>query len=251
MTDLAPEVGLPKVFPDSKWAALICTRDKNSNWTLVQTKPGNMISHSCTPDTKVELQVDKDYGLESNIVSSSIGRHRLILLENFINSAVDVQTGQKHVTTTNAYQALGKPFSFTPPLSATVTEPSKFNIFNLTSILFIATIILGSFIAYTGQGLPSTIFQFLLGIGIVGLVGSTYAIWTRKSHGPLFGIIVSAVILAAYSIGKIAAIGLTGLLDYTMIGLLITSVITAYLTHAKMKALIEKQWHPLDMPAYG
>src|SRR3989442_12174494 len=34
ITDLAPEVGLPKIEPASKWAALICTRNTGSNSTL-------------------------------------------------------------------------------------------------------------------------------------------------------------------------------------------------------------------------
>src|SRR5260370_14007381 len=104
MTDLAPEVGLPKIEPNTHWAALICTRDKGSNWTLTQVKPGMTISHSCTPDTKVELTVGQGYDLETG-PASGIGKHRIIVIEKFVNSAVDVRTGQKHTTTTNAYRS--------------------------------------------------------------------------------------------------------------------------------------------------
>src|SRR5712691_4338361 len=136
MTDLAPEVGLPRIEPVSKWAALICTRNTGSNWTLIQTKPGNLIQHSCTPDTKLELTVGPDYSIEVG-PASGIGQHRIILVENFVNAPVDVITGKKHLGTTNANQALGKPFSFTPPLSAAVISPSRYNVLNLTSLLFI------------------------------------------------------------------------------------------------------------------
>src|SRR5947199_3371817 len=138
MTDLAPEVGLPKIEPESKWAALICTRNTGSNWTLIQAKPGNTHQLSCTPDTKLELKVGPDYSLETG-PASGIGQHRIILVENFVNAPVDVITGKKHLGTTNANQALGKPFSFTPPLSAAVIQPSRYNILNLTSILFIVS----------------------------------------------------------------------------------------------------------------
>src|SRR5436853_1155229 len=138
MTDLAPEVGLPKIEPGSKWAALICTRNTGSNWTLIQAKPGNMIQHSCTTDTKLELKVGSDYSIEAG-PASGIGQHRIILVENFVNAPVDVITGKKHLGTTNANQALGKPFSFTPPLSAAIIQPSRYNVLNLTSILFIVS----------------------------------------------------------------------------------------------------------------
>src|SRR5438094_871331 len=151
MTDLAPEVGLPKIEPNTQWAALICTRDKGSNWTLTQVKPGMTIAHSCTPDTKVELTVGPSYDLEAG-PASGIGKHRIIVIEKFVNLAVDVQTGQKHTTTTNAYQALGKPFSIA---------------------------------------------------------------------------------------------------DYALSLLLLADIAAGWLARERIKGLIEKQWHPLDMPAYG
>src|SRR3989440_5303204 len=91
MTDLAPEVGLPKIEPNTQWAALICTRDKGSNWTLTQVKPGMTIAHSCTPDTKVELTLGPRYDLAQG-PASGIGKHRIIVIEKFVNLAVDVQT---------------------------------------------------------------------------------------------------------------------------------------------------------------
>src|SRR5207302_8559563 len=108
MTDLAPEVGLPKIEPNTQWAALIRTRDKGPNWTLTQVKPGMTIAHPCTPDTKVELTVGPSYDLEQG-PASGIGTHRTIVSEKSVRLAVDVQTGQKHTPTTNAYQALRTP----------------------------------------------------------------------------------------------------------------------------------------------
>lgn len=251
VTDLAPEVGLPKTEADSKWAALICTRDNSSNWTLTQVRPGLVLSHSCTPDTKLELTVGTDYGLEAG-VSQGIGKHRLIVLENFVNSAVDVKTGQKHVTTTNAYQALGKPFSFTPPLSATVIQPSKYNVLNLASIIFLATAIVAAVLALTGMGLPSNVvaFQGFLAIVALGLVVSAIFVSKRKSWGPLPGLIMSASALVVYPVAKIMLTNL-GLFDFLFTVLLVISVVLGWFARVRIKSLIEKQWHPLDMPAYG
>ena len=73
-TDLAPEVGFPKVEPGAKWGALICTRDNGSTWTLTGVKPGATIAHSCTPETKLELSVGPNYSLGPG-PSSGIGKH--------------------------------------------------------------------------------------------------------------------------------------------------------------------------------
>lgn len=252
VTDLAPEVGLPKIEPDSKWATLICTRNNSSNWTLTQVRPGSMIAHSCTPETKLELQVGSDYDLHSGI-SGGIGTHRLIILENFVNSAVDVQSGQKHVTTTNAYQALGKPFSFTPPLSATVIQPSRYNVLNLASIVLLATAFFAAFLALTGQNFPGNLlvdYQALLGASAIGLGASAFFVSNRKSWGPLLALAVSGAALVIYSVVKLVTSNF-GVTDLVLSGLLVVSLVVGWLARVRIKALIEKQWHPLDMPAYG
>lgn len=251
MTDLAPEVGLPKVEPGTKWAALICTRDKGSNWTLTQVGPGTVISHSCTPETKVELTVGPDYGLERSPVGG-IGQHRIILVENFVNAAVDVQSGQKHTTTTNAYQALGKPFSFTPPLSAAVIEPSRYNILNITTTLFLATGLWSAVIAVTAPGIPQTItsqVRLLFGLVALGVLVSTYFLSKRRLWSPLLGIALAAIGLVVYSTIRIPT-GY-GVVDYALAIVLLVDIVAGWMARERIKGLIEKQWHPLDMPAYG
>jgi hypothetical protein len=251
VTDLAPEVGLPKIEPNTHWAALICTRDKGSNWTLTQVKPGMTITHSCTPDTKVELTVGPSYDLEAG-PASGIGQHRIIVLEKFVNLAVDVQTGQKHTTTTNAYQALGKPFSFTPPLSATTIAPSKYNILNLTTLLFVATAGWSVVLAVSAVGFPQSLvaeLRILFALIAAGALGSTYMLSKRRLWSPLLGLGVAAIGLVVYVDARIGP-GL-GIADYALSLLLLTDIATGWLARERLKALIEKQWHPLDMPAYG
>jgi len=251
MTDLAPEVGLPKIEPNTQWAALICTRDKGSNWTLTQVKPGMTITHSCTPDTKVELTVGPSYDLEQG-PASGIGKHRIIVIEKFVNLAVDVQTGQKHTTTTNAYQALGKPFSFTPPLSATTIAPSKYNILNLTSLLFLATTVWSIVLAVSSAGLPQSLateLRILFALVAAGALGSTWMLSKRRLWSPLLGLGVAVIGLIVYAYAKIGA-GFS-VADYALSLLLLADIAAGWLARERIKGLIEKQWHPLDMPAYG
>jgi hypothetical protein len=251
MTDLAPEVGLPKIEPNTQWAALICTRDKGSNWTLTQVKPGMTITHSCTPDTKVELTVGPGYDLEAG-PASGIGQHRIIVIEKFVNLPVDVQTGQKHTTTTNAYQALGKPFSFTPPLSATTIAPSRYNILNLTTLLFLATAVWGIVLAVSAAGFPQSLateLRILFALVAAGTLGSTYMLSKRRLWSPLLGLGAAAVGFLIYADAKIGP-GF-GIGDYSLSLLLLADIAAGWLARERLKGLIEKQWHPLDMPAYG
>lgn len=250
VTDLAPEVGLPKIVPDTKWAALICTRDKGSNWTLIQTSPGGTITHSCTPETKVELTVGPNYDLEPG-PARGIGQHRIILVEKFVNAAVDVQSGKPHTTTTNAYQALGKPFSYTPPLSAAVIEPSRYNILNITSILFAATAIWSLVLAIAAPGIPASIaseVRALFALVTLGLVGSIYFLSKRRLWAPLLGLASSIAGLVVFAVWRYPSFSLA---DYALAVVLVVDVGLGWLARERIKGIIEQQWHPLDMPAYG
>jgi hypothetical protein len=246
VTDLAPEVGLPKIEPGSKWAALICTRNKGSNWTLIQAKPGAAVQHSCTPDTKLELKVGQDYSIEAG-PASGIGQHRIILVENFVNAPVDVITGKKHLGTTNANQALGKPFSFTPPLSAAVIQPSRYNVLNLTSILFIISgVWLGLIASFSLATSP------ILGVfAVPALASIASGIFLRKPKlwPATLGLAATAAALAAQLLIQVTG-GLTASATALDI-LLAASVVAGWLSWSRVRSLRAKQWHPLDMPAYG
>jgi hypothetical protein len=246
MTDLAPEVGLPKIEPGSKWAALICTRNTGSNWTLIQAKPGNTIQHSCTPDTKLELKVGTDYSIQTG-PASGIGQHRIILVEDFVNAPVDVITGKKHLGTTNANQALGKPFSFTPPLSAAVIQPSRFNVLNLTSILFIVSGIWLGLIAAYSLGTPAILGVF----AIPALASIVSGIFLRKPK--LWPATLGLAGVAAAFVAQLLIQSGSGLspIGTALDIVLVASVITGWLSWSRVRSLRAKQWHPLDMPAYG
>ena len=244
--DLAPEVGLPRIEPGSKWAALICTRNNGSNWTLIQTRPGATVQHSCTPETKLELRVGPGYTIEAG-PASGIGQHRIILVENFVNAPVDVVTGKKHMGTTNANQALGKPFSFTPPLSAAVIQPSRYNVLNLTSALFIVAGIWLGLIAFTG--LSATPLLGVFALLALGTIVSAIFLRKPKLWPATIGLVAVAAALVTQlwiqisSGGSFAAIALDVVLA--------VSVVAGWLSWSRVRGLSTKQWHPLDMPAYG
>ncbi len=247
MTDLAPEVGLPKIEPSSKWAALICTRNNGSNWTLIQTKPGAGVQHSCTPDTKLELKVGPDYSIEAG-PASGIGQHRIILVEDFVNAPVDVITGKKHLGTTNAYQALGKPFSFTPPLSAAVIQPSRYNVLNLTSILFIVSgVWIGLMASISLLGTPA-IFGIFAILALASLVSGVFLRKT-KLWPAILGLVATATAFAALLYTQFAGGFTAGATALDI--LLVASVVTGWLSLSRVRSIRTKQWHPLDMPAYG
>jgi len=246
MTDLAPEVGLPKIEPSSKWAALICTRNTGSNWTLIQTRPGAIVQHSCTPDTKLELTVGPDYSIEVG-PASGIGQHRIILVENFVNAPVDVITGKKHLGTTNANQALGKPFSFTPPLSAAVISPSRYNVLNLTSILFIISGVWLGLVASFSLATPATFSIFAI-LALAAIL-SGFFLRRPKLWPATLGLATVAIAFVAQLLIQFGG-GLTASATALDI-LLAASVITGWLSWSRVRSLRAKQWHPLDMPAYG
>ncbi len=242
-TDLAPEVGFPKADPGSKWAALICTRDTGSNWTLTSAKPGGTIAHSCTPETKLELKVGADYALEQG----PIGKHRIILIEKFVNTAVDVESGQKHGGTTDAYRAVGKPFSLTPPLSAAISESSKLQFFTIAAAVFVLSGVLAAISAYNQTLLvPRSV---LVIVTIAGL-SAGYLVFRRHSLGPLLGAAGAIIGLVIYN-GTVLAAGAFGIIDYILAAALIADLLLAWTAKTRINTLRRQAWHPLDMPAYG
>lgn len=249
-TDLAPEVGFPRVETGSKWAALICTRNNTSDWTLTGVKPGGTLVHSCTPETKLELRVGPNYSLESGPMAG-IGQHRIILLESFVNSAVDVLSGQKHTGTTDAYQALGKPFSFTPPLSAAVVESSRLQLFNISAGLFsltgIWTLLGASMTLGTYQELG---IRALLAVMGVASFASGYLIFRKSASGSLAALSTALVGLAIFTALRLPGTGFV-FSDYVLYGLLVLDLIVGWLAWNRIRSLRASRWHPMDMPAYG
>ena len=63
------------------------------------------------------------------------------------------------------------------------------------------------------------------------------------------GLGVAAIGLIIYADAKIAP-GFS-VADYALSLVLLADIAVGWLARERIKGLIEKQWHPLDMPAYG
>jgi hypothetical protein len=63
------------------------------------------------------------------------------------------------------------------------------------------------------------------------------------------GLAVAAIGLVIYADAKIGP-GF-GIADYALSVLLLADTVAGWLARERIKGLMEKQWHPLDMPAYG
>jgi hypothetical protein len=168
-------------------------------------------------------------------------------VENFVNAPVDVITGKKHLGTTNANQALGKPFSFTPPLSAAVIVPSKYNVLNLTSILFIVSGVWLGLLASLSLGNLAV----LSALAVLAPATVVSGVFLRKPK--LWPATLGLAAVAAAFVAQLwiqLGTGLTASATALDI-LLAASIVTGWLSWSRVKSLKAKQWHPLDMPAYG
>src|SRR5207245_7347831 len=99
-------------------------------------------------------------------------------------------------------QALGKPFSFTPPLSATTISPSKYNVLNLTSLLFLATAVWSVVLAVSANGFPASLateLRILFALVAAGALVSTYMLYKRRLWSRLLGLGVVEVCIVIYS----------------------------------------------------
>ncbi len=240
--DLAAEVGFPKIEPGAKWAALVCIREKGSDWTLTGVKPGTVIHHSCTPDTKVDLTVGAEYSIEQGM-SSGIGRHRIIVLGDFVNDAVDVETGRKHTGPTNANQAPGRPFSFPAEKSAVPVSGSRYNAVNLSALTLLIIGISSALLALSAS-LTTLPGSLLLVTALLGIAASYFTLG-KKPIGPLLGLAEAAAGIASISVFNLSSASLAMLILFTMCGVL------AWISYSRIKRLSRQRWHPLDMPAYG
>lgn len=86
-TELAPEVGLPKIVKGAKWTVIVCLGQGPLNWTLKQVKFGTPFEHKCIGGTIHTIVVKENLTAECQ---GDCGDHKVFLVENFVNKAVEV-----------------------------------------------------------------------------------------------------------------------------------------------------------------
>jgi len=83
ITELATEIGFPKLDKNEQWAVIGCRANNELKWELLKAKPGSILDHDCPTHTR--LEVDQDLKLKGE----PAGVHTLILVKD--NIAADVE----------------------------------------------------------------------------------------------------------------------------------------------------------------
>ena len=80
--DLSPEVGMPKISDDERWAVLVCKmKEMKERWKLIKIRKRDKIKHECIKKN-IELSVN-DFKVEDN-------KHWLFLPEEHLNEEVSI-----------------------------------------------------------------------------------------------------------------------------------------------------------------
>ncbi|HEY4822983.1 MAG TPA: hypothetical protein VIH83_04785, partial [Candidatus Bathyarchaeia archaeon] len=148
------------------------------------------------------------------------------------------------------YRALGKPFSFTPPLSAAVVESSKLELFNIAAGFLFLTGLWTLLAAATTLGVYQELALrgFLAILAATSLIGS-YLVLRKSAPGPVLGLAVAAGGVVVYTALRLSS-GIVAL-DYVLYGLLVIDLLVGWRAWTRLRSIREARWHPLDMPAYG
>jgi rubredoxin len=80
--DLSPEVGMPSINDDERWAVLVCKwKEMKERWKLVRIKTNDKIEHECVKK-KIELTIN-DFKIDDD-------KHWLFIPEEYLNKEVRI-----------------------------------------------------------------------------------------------------------------------------------------------------------------
>ncbi len=80
--DLAPEVGMPSINDDERWAVLVCKlKEMRDRWKLIKVKKNLSIKHECLKGS-IDLTIDENYNIDD--------KHWLFLPEEHLNKEVRI-----------------------------------------------------------------------------------------------------------------------------------------------------------------
>lgn len=81
--DLSPEIGMPNLEPDERWAILVCgLKQFKERWALVRVKKDGKVTHPCV-DREIEVDIS-DYEVRGD------DRHRVLMVDRSINQEVEI-----------------------------------------------------------------------------------------------------------------------------------------------------------------
>src|SRR5436853_481474 len=130
---------------------------------------------------------------------------------------------------------------------AAIIQPSRYNVLNLTSILFIVSgVSLGLQASFS---LANPTVLGVLAILAVAVIASGIFLQRPKLWPATLGLVAVATAFAAQLWIQFTT-GLTAS-ETALDILLVAAVVAGWLSWSRVRSLRAKQWHPLDMPAYG
>lgn len=84
LTELASDIGFPKLGKDEEWAVLGCREGKELTWKLLGVRPDSKLDHDCP--NRVRLEVDSDLRLKGD----ASDRHRLVIVKDSIARSIEL-----------------------------------------------------------------------------------------------------------------------------------------------------------------
>lgn len=80
--DLSPEVGMPRISDDERWAVLVCKlKELKDRWKLIKVKSDDTITHECAK-SKIQLAV--------NNFKVADDKHWIFFPEEHLNKEVSI-----------------------------------------------------------------------------------------------------------------------------------------------------------------
>ncbi|RMF31926.1 MAG: hypothetical protein D6752_01145 [Candidatus Nitrosothermus koennekii] len=80
--DLSPEVGMPRINDDERWAVLVCKlKEMKDRWKLIKVKKDDKIKHECVKNS-LELPIN-DFRLDDE-------KHWIFFPEEYLNQEVRI-----------------------------------------------------------------------------------------------------------------------------------------------------------------
>ncbi|GIU71061.1 MAG: hypothetical protein KatS3mg003_0540 [Candidatus Nitrosocaldaceae archaeon] len=80
--DLSPEVGMPRINDDERWAVLVCKlKEMKDRWKLIKVKKDDKIKHECVKNS-LELHIN-DFRLDDE-------KHWIFFPEEYLNQEVRI-----------------------------------------------------------------------------------------------------------------------------------------------------------------
>ena len=87
---LPSNLGFQEAGEGAKWGVLICSRRDAVEWKMMAFKPDQTVNHGCGSSEANSLRVSLDFTINSDEEVKEEVEHRVLLVEDYVNKAVEV-----------------------------------------------------------------------------------------------------------------------------------------------------------------